>query len=318
MDDKIRASEESLPNQDSSLNFFKAILAGMVTATAFGLGGFFLIRDTSGAMGSVLFVLLPLVTGIATGLIARGKRLIIASLVIGALICTIFLLITGFEGFVCVLMSSPLLAIGLTVGAIVGAFIRRHLIEKSNRPTSLNILSLLLLSFFLMGANSAETKTRQTPREESVTHSLLVDAAPDRVWNQLRNLDKISSSKGFLMRIGLPVPVSCEMEGTGVGAKRTCYFEKGHIEERVTEWNPPHSMQFDVVDFDVPGRPWLSFKDAGYSITVENGHTRITRTTTIVSRLSPAWYWRSLEKIGVETEHLYLFEELKRRLDGAK
>src|ERR1700754_3645756 len=116
MDDKIRASEESLPNQDSSLNFFKAILAGMVTATAFGLGGFFLIRDTSGAMGSVLFVLLLLVTGIATGLIARGKRLIIAPLVIGALICTIFLLIAVFEIFVCVLSTRTLIAIGLTVG----------------------------------------------------------------------------------------------------------------------------------------------------------------------------------------------------------
>jgi hypothetical protein len=50
----------------------------------------------------------------------------------------------------------------------------------------------------------------------------------------------------------------------------------------------------------------------------EGDRTLITRKTTIVSRLSPAWYWRPMEKIGVETEHQYLFEEVKRRVNGAK
>ena len=43
-----------------------------------------------------------------------------------------------------------------------------------------------------------------------------------------------------------------------------------------------------------------------------------TLIATITSRLSPAWYWQRLEKIGVETEHQYLFEELSRRLNGAR
>jgi hypothetical protein len=59
-------------------------------------------------------------------------------------------------------------------------------------------------------------------------------------------------------------------------------------------------------------------KDASYDLTQEGDRTLITRKTTIVSRLSPAWYWRPMEKIGVETEHEYLFEEVKRRVNGAK
>ncbi|HYX28056.1 MAG TPA: hypothetical protein VE863_05780, partial [Pyrinomonadaceae bacterium] len=112
----------------------------------------------------------------------------------------------------------------------------------------------------------------------------------------------------------LPVPVSCKTEGEGVSGKRTCYFEHGYIQERITEWDYPHSMKFEIVAFDVPGRPWLSFKDAGYDIQPIGSQTKITRQTTIVSRLSPEWYWRRLEAHGVHTEHQYLFAGLGNKL----
>jgi hypothetical protein len=238
-------------------------------------------------------------------------------LLIGAIICTAILLVTGMEGWVCVLMSTPLIAIGLTIGAVIGRLVRR-LIENSKRQHLMTLLMLAVLPFFLMGANSAEEQSRRTPRAETFTNTLVVDGSRELVWNQLKTFDRINGSKGLLMRIGLPVPVSCTMSGEGVGATRTCYFESGHIAERVTEWNPPTSMKMEITEFDVPGRPWLSFKDASYDLTQDGGRTIITRKTTIVSRLSPAWYWRRMEKIGVETEHEYLFEEVKRKVQGVK
>ena len=48
------------------------------------------------------------------------------------------------------------------------------------------------------------------------------------------------------------------------------------------------------------------------------GRTIVTRKTTIISRLSPAWYWPPMEQIGVQTEHEYLFEEIKRKIEGAR
>jgi hypothetical protein len=120
------------------------------------------------------------------------------------------------------------------------------------------------------------------------------------------------------MRIGLPVPVSCSIDKEEVGGTRRCNFEKGYIEERITEWNPPHSMKLEITSWDVPGRPWLDFKDARYQFHRENGYTVMTRTTTIASRLSPAWYWRGLERLGVETEHQYLFEAVTNNLNGRR
>jgi hypothetical protein len=299
-------------------NMVVAIAVGVATAVAFGLGGFLLIKDEFGSMGGVLFLLLPFATGFATALIVKGTRIITASIAIGAVICTAILLLSKMEGWVCVLMSMPLIAVGMTVGALFGVLVRRKWIDKSRLPNVISLVLLVIIPFFLVGASNAEKPSRRTSRVETVTSRFAVDAPPEVVWNQVTKVDKITGSKGFLMTIGLPVPVSCALQGEGVGATRTCYFESGHIEERVAEWNPPNSMKLEITASDVPGRPWLSFRDASYDIHQENGQTVVTRTTTIISRLSPAIYWRPLEKIGVETEHEYLFEEFKRRINGAK
>jgi hypothetical protein len=294
------------------------IVVGSTTAVVFGLGGFFLVNDATGSMGSVLFLALPFATGFATALVVRGKKLAAASLLVGLLICTAVLLITRMEGWVCVLMSAPLIAVALTIGALVGTLFRSMVIDRFQKKQLGIFLTLAVIPFFLMGANSAEEQSRRALRPETITNSFVTDASREVVWNQLKTFDRIKGSKGLLMTIGLPVPVSCTMSGEGVGATRTCYFEQGHIAERVTEWNPPSSMKLEITEFDVPGRPWLSFKDASYELTTEGSQTVVTRKTTILSRLSPAWYWRPMEKIGVETEHQYLFEEVKRKIEAAK
>lgn len=308
--------EDRLVHQDPG-SVLLAIFAGAGIAVLFGLGGFFLVKDDTSSMGWVLFLVLPFATGLATALVTRGRRIFFASIVIGVLICTAILLITKMEGWVCVLMSSPLIAIGITLGALLGVLLRRKFFDESPRGTTFRFFTLLTIPFFLMGADYSEKSSRRILRAETIRHEVTLDASPEIVWNQLKGFDKITGSKTFLMKIGLPVPVSCVMEGEGVGAKRTCYFESGSIEEKVTEWQPPNLMKFEITASDVPGRPWLSFKDAAYEIRSVNGKTVVSRTTTIISRLSPAWYWRPMEKIGVETEHEYLFEELKRRVKGA-
>lgn len=316
MNPSILDPTEPEPQKTDPLRTFLGICVGVLTATVFGLGGFLLAYNDIGQMGAVLFLLVPLVTGFATALVTRRLEILLASLFMAALFCTAILVILGLEGWVCVLMSAPLIVVGLTAGALLGVLARR--LTKEWRQERLAMFLMLgVLPFFLIGADRIE-KSQWSPRAETITYTLVTDASREKAWEQLKTFDRIEGKKGFLMTIGLPVPVSCTMTGEGVGATRTCYFEQGHIEERVTEWNPPSSMKFEITTFDVPGRPWLSFKDASYELTTENGRTTITRKTTIVSRLSPAWYWRPLEKIGVDTEHEYIFEEVKRKIEAAK
>ena len=305
------------PTQPGGANLLLGLLSGVMTAVALGVGCFLLVYNSQGYMGGTLFLLIPVATGFGTSLVARRRNILVASLILGLVFCTAILLATGFVGWVCVLMSAPLLAVGLAFGAVLGWLVRVHVIDKARSARTLTLLMLFVIPLFMMGANRTEQASRG-PRTQTVSDTLVIDSTPEAVWKELKSMESISARKTFLMKIGLPVPVSCKTEGERVGGKRTCYFEHGFIEERITEWNPPSSMTFEIVESDVPGRPWLGFKDAGYRIAREGNRTTITRTTTIISRLAPAWYWRRLEAIGVHTEHEYLFEGLRKKLQESK
>jgi len=115
------------------------------------------------------------------------------------------------------------------------------------------------------------------------------------------------------MYVGLPIPARCVMEGSGRGAKRTCYFDRGYIQETVIEWLPPNMMRLSIDRTNMPGRHWLGFEDAEYDLRREGSETVLTRSTTIVSYLYPVWYWGPLERWGVQSEHGYVFSDLARR-----
>jgi hypothetical protein len=138
-----------------------------------------------------------------------------------------------------------------------------------------------------------------------------VSASPEVAWETIVRVEDIATERPFLLRVGLPVPQSCTLEGTGIGAKRVCHFDSGEIEEEITLWDPPHRFDVKITQVSLPGRHWLRFESASYRFeSVSPGRTAIIRSTTISSKLRPGWYWSHFEKMGVEAEHHYVFEAL--------
>jgi hypothetical protein len=149
-----------------------------------------------------------------------------------------------------------------------------------------------------------------------VKTTLWLPVGPEQVWPRIQQVDSISGPKPVLMYVGLPIPQRCVLAGSGVGSKRTCYFDKGYIEETILEWRPPYRMRLSVDRTNLPGRHWLGFENAEYTLQPNNGGTLLTRTTTITSGLTPEWYWEPLERWGVSSEHNYLFQDVARKLAG--
>jgi hypothetical protein len=283
---------------------------GSFAAAALAVLGIFLIDlDQSRATyGFTMFLILPLAIGVVIACFSRSIWVTLASVLLSILLCFVLLLLGGQEGLICILMAFPLFFACTLVGVVLGVAIS-WLVRKYSGPGSNLVLLPLIGVSSILAADQAEDRLSTGNRFQAVTTSRTVLATPEEIWAKILAVDEVSGPKPFLLRIGLPVPKSCTMEGSGVGARRICYFETGMIEEEVTNWDPGRRLELRIIRSTLPGRHWLQFESASYELEpLSPTETRLTRTTTISSKLRPAWYWRFFEETGVQAEHRYVLD----------
>jgi len=291
----------------------KALAAGTGAGVAVGLGGFFLAQmpHTLG-MGSVMFLLVPVAAGFAIALVTPGPGVRIAAALLAVLASLALLIAMGREGALCALLALPFLALGLVIGIALGRLLRPKLLGPRGDKTIAGLI-IVLTAPFISVAHLVERPMLNRGRTEVVTNSVRLKASPEQVWPLIASIDNVEAQKSWMMFVGLPVPRRCTVDKPGVGGKRICYFDQGFIEETITEWTPPRSMQLTINRTNMPGRHWLDFEGATYKLHPERGGTIVSRTTMIRSGLYPAFYWRYFERMGVEAEHRYVMEDLVRR-----
>lgn len=289
-----------------------AVAAILLTALL-GLGMVWFFTGRLNSYGWGIFLGVPFFLGLFSTLVytVHGPRSIaecsaVASLTVSLL--SVLLLALAIEGVVCVLMAAPIALILAHVGVLVGRLIVG--VRTAGRDTTALLWLLVVLTPSLL---AAEASHAPGPEIHSVADEVVLDVPPGEAWNAIKAIDSLTVSKPFLLRIGLPVPVRCTLEREEVGALRTCHFEKGVIEERVLEWDPPRRMRMVIVRSTVPGRHWLGFREAIYELRDEGGQTRLRRTTTYTSTLEPRVYWGALEALGIRSMHAYVLEDLRAR-----
>jgi hypothetical protein len=291
------------------------VAVGAVTGIAIGLLAFaFLSSQQHQAMGLTLFALVPLAAGFSVTLVTRSSNSAVAAAValIAVLASLVVLIATGREGLLCAILAFPIILASLFIGVGIGLLAGKLLLNRGKNPTTTGML-LLIAPALIVAGEKIETPMLGQPRIEVVQSSIEVKDSPDRVWKNILTIDSIRASKPMLMYVGLPVPQKCVLQGQGVGAKRTCYFDSGYIEETITAWNPPYEMKLTIDRTQMPGRHWLGFESAEYTLASKGPVTVLTRRTTISSHLHPAWYWRQFERWGVESEHDYILRDVAAR-----
>jgi hypothetical protein len=255
----------------------------------------------------ILFALLPVTLGLSIGTLPDRKWAYYGSIV-AAVIFMILLIIGHLEGFICVLMTLPIVVPLIFVGSVIN-----HLYRKYNEIKSTDRLSVLILPlvFFLFGAPLERFFKAEKKQIIDVKTERIYPFSSQKVYNAIKNVDTLVAEKPFLMKIDLPIPQKCILEKEEVGGLRTCYFSGGKIIEKITELEPAKVLRMDVIDYQLTGRKWLGFKEAIYYFEAIGADScKLTRITTYTSELSPRIYWESLEKMGIQQEHDYVFDNL--------
>ena len=155
-------------------------------------------------------------------------------------------------------------------------------------------------------------------RTHSIVTSILVPAPAAVAWDALKSFESMTGELPAALALGLPVPTRCTLDGDATGARRVCHFDSGSIEQSVTRWEPPYRMDLKIVSAKMPGAHLFEYRTASYALSEEGDRTRVTRTTTITSKLRPAWYFWKLEEVGVQAEHDYLLTTLATHLQEGK
>ncbi len=294
----------------------KATYQGVVVGVAIALLGYLLSVTGGGSYGLVVFCLLPFLTGFSVALLIRPPGLLVACLLTVGILSGLLLIFTGLEGYICVAMAAPIMAVGMSVGALIGFLVMKNKRERQRVNSNKTPLLILALPLLLAAAEHVERPFRNASRRETFTTTIHLNAPPERTWNSLTELPELSGSKPFLLVIGLPVPTHCTLQENEVGGERICVFDQGVMKQRVSHWEPATRLQVEVTESTLPGRLWLEFLDAAYELTPTATGTTLTRTSTIDSRLYPRWYWRGFEAWAVSSEHDYVLSNIQRRAES--
>ena len=269
----------------------------------------------------ILFGLLPIVLGISIGALPNRKWGLIGA-IIGAVMVLAGLLTAGASGFLCMIMSLPIIIPFIFLGSVITHLIKRYKDIKST--DKLSILILPLLPFLVVVPAEHFLKTEKENIIEVRTEQIF-NHSPEHVFDAIKSVDTLDAEKTFLMYLDLPIPTKCVLEKEEIGGLRTCYFNAGNlssydfgagtITERITEVERGKILKMDVIDYKLVGRNWLGFKEAIYYFEkVGDNNCKMTRVTTYTSLLTPRLYWEPLEKLGIRQEHEFVFRNLTKDL----
>ncbi len=290
----------------------KSIIYSFSNSLIFLIVGYLLLRFELVAYGISFFIVLPVILGYLHGKEGLKKAGLIG-LGLAFLLFIISLIAGGLEGLVCALMASPLILLAVGFGMLLRYAVSR-ILGKNESENTLKSTIIPFCVFLILGLTENQLNKGNEAIIE-VRSTIQLPYSPMEVYETIKSVDTLDAEKPFLLNIDLPVPQKCVLHEEKVGGLRTCYFEGGQIVERITALEKGKLLKMDVIDYQLTGRKWLGFKEAIYLFKrLENGHCEMTRITTYSSVLSPRFYWQPLEKIGIEQEHEYVFNNLKKDL----
>jgi hypothetical protein len=148
------------------------------------------------------------------------------------------------EGFICVVMFTPIALAAASLGGVAAGLIARHTPSRGKKAAVACIVLLPLVSSPLERQFSSHRELRTV---ESVTD---IRATPEVVWQNIERVPRIEAAElppSWSRRIGFPSPVEATLSREGIGGVRHASFERGVLfVETIDTWEPQHRLGFSI------------------------------------------------------------------------
>jgi hypothetical protein len=282
-----------------------------------------------GAYGYGMFVVGPFLIGATTAYLANRKGDIGGVNTAGLVLCAtalggMALVAVALEGIICIILAAPLaVAVALPGGAL-----GRSVALSGQRRANRSLMNVAFLPIVFLSEQAFPPS-----KVVDMSQSIDVAAPADAVWRSLIHMDSIDSAPTLPFQLGVAYPVSAQIIGEGVGAKRVGVFSTGEAVERVTEWEPGRKLSFVVLS-DPPALRELSpYKHVhaphvvGYFHTITTsfallplpgGRTRVVLRSTHELKLDPVLYWLPLTRWVVSEDDGRVLAYVRRRSEASQ
>ena len=251
---------------------------------------------------SLLFIKIPTVLALIVACTPKPKSAmggVLRATTLGLLIFGVFL----GEGFVCILMASPLFYL---VAIIIGAAR-----SSSNRT----VLPALVLAGLVPMSFEGTHSRLSFNREETVQATAIIDASSTQVEHALSRSPRTDLPLPYYLRAGFPRPVEAHGAGLHPGDLRVIHFaggegKPGDLTMKITDSTPGHLHLVGVSDKSKIAH-WLQWKESEVRwSTAGEGRTRVSWTIRYRRLLDPAWYFGPWERYGTRLAAGYLIDTL--------
>jgi hypothetical protein len=310
---------------ETASRMLSGLLCGTVSGAALGLLATYVSTVADRSYGLALFIALPFLVGFVAVFVRGFDERVTAHQAFTTSLLSVLLLgcvlqAVALEGVLCLVMALPI-AVPLSIcGGMLAFLVQR-------RPAHDPVTLLLLMGLTPFGGTLEHTF--QPPAELfTVTTSLDIPAAPERVWRTVLQPAKLAAPSHPLFRSGVAYPLASHIEGTGSTAVRYCDFSTGKLVEPVLIWKEGTQLRFTVRSNPLPMQEWtpyaqihpphlegfLASRQGEFRLErLPNGGTRLFATTWYQHHMWPATYWRAWSDYTIHRVHDMVLANVRER-----
>jgi len=285
--------------------------AAMTVTLGVAYGLFFSLAG--GGIGWGLTLGVPLAMGCLLGYAVRLHWILILPCA-GATLGVAAMLIGGMhpEAIFCILCVTGVFIVPVLVSIFFGWALR--MILKRTRFSQSGYLPILFFFLLPLGVDQLERRFSSPPTDEMVRTQVDIAVPSDQAWNSLMFYEQVVHPPPFLLRIGLPKPVSTHGSMAAVGDMKVCVYEHGRLSKRMTAVVPGERLEFAVVQQQHVEDHAVQLKRGRFRFeAIDPHHTRIELTTEYTPLLTPRFAYGPVERLVVHTLHEHVIEGIRRK-----
>lgn len=247
---------------------------------------------------AALYIGLPLIFALAISLTPKAKTTVGATFK-GMTIALLLSAIIMLEGFLCIVIASPIL---YSIAALVAVMVDQLRKKFSNR-NKVQFSAVITLLFFA-SLEGTPYEIYSFSNEYQISYTEVVDKSPESIREKLSNPAFSSTSRPLFLRL-FPFPANVSGQGLQTGAEHKVDFiykkwivtneHKGSTVFRVVEATD------NLVRFDIPHdnsylSHYMTWNSSSVSLEpIGVNKTKVKWTLDFTRDLDPAWYFGPLQ-----------------------